>query len=147
VANAYTAPPMPYRFWSKVAKSDGCWTWTAYTTRDGYGVFGVEPRKTALAHRVAYEMERGPVPDGLELDHLCRNPRCVRPEHLEPVTHRENLLRGNGWSGRHARQTTCKRGHPFDVRNTYVTRSGGRSCRACGRSATARYLRRKRGVS
>lgn len=86
-----------------------------------------------LAHRVAYEQARGPIPEGLELDHLCRNRACVNPDHLEPVTHRENLLRADTFAARHAAQTHCVNGHEFTPDNTYIrTRpEGGRECRAC----------------
>jgi HNH endonuclease len=93
----------------------------------------------AYAHRVAYEMWFGPIPDGLVIDHLCRNRACVNPAHMEPVTHRENLLRGTGASARQAAKKTCIRGHEFDVRN-----KNGRECTTCIRlRAQARVQRRK----
>lgn len=119
------------RFWSKVDQSagpDGCWIWTA-STRKGYGRAWVDGR-VQPAHRVAFEQLRGPVPDGLDLDHLCRNRSCVNPAHLEPVTRGENLRRGNGWSGRNARKTHCKYGHEFDASNTLIE-NGKRTCRIC----------------
>jgi hypothetical protein len=83
------------RFWEKVDKRGECWIWTAGTSAAGYGLFGSgEQGKMVYAHRTAYQFEAGPIPDGLELDHLCRNPRCVNPDHLEPVTHQENCKRG-----------------------------------------------------
>lgn len=85
------------RFWAKVDRRDGgdCWPWLGTTTSTGYGLFGV-PRedRTVGAHRYAYELVVGPIPTGLELDHLCRVRNCVNPAHLEPVTHAENLRRG-----------------------------------------------------
>ena len=78
---------LPERFWNKVNKTEGCWLWTAALSH-GYGRFG----KGGAAHRLAWEDRNGPIPEGLVLDHLCRVPRCVNPEHLEPVTHRENTL-------------------------------------------------------
>lgn len=122
------------RFWSKVDRSGDCWLWLRATSSKGYGRFWVGGAWQAdvLAHRVAYELEVGPVPDGLTIDHLCRNTSCVNPDHLEPVTNRENILRGTGPAALRARQTHCKRGHPFDEVNTRFTGLGAqRSCRAC----------------
>lgn len=127
------APFSTDRFWSRVEKSDGCWNWLAATTRKGYGqvsVQGVHKR----AHRVAYELLVGPIPEGLTLDHTCRNPRCVNPAHLEPVTSRENVLRGEGISARNARKTRCKRGHPLSGENLYTTPSGQRRCQECAKA-------------
>lgn len=81
------------RFWLRVHKTDDCWLWTS-TLRRGYGRFWIAPGRFVPAHRFAYELLVGPIPEGLELDHLCRNPACVNPAHLDPVTHRENVRRG-----------------------------------------------------
>jgi len=105
------------RFWEKVRKSDGCWEWIAYTNPDGYGHFRVDGR-IVRAHRWAYEHLVGPIPSGLDLDHRCRVRHCVNPAHLEPVTRKENILRGAGRGAQHARQTTCKNGHPLVVAGT-----------------------------
>ncbi len=120
------------RFWRKVAKSDGCWTWQAAKVGSGYGRvhWGGWVQQ---AHRVAYELLVGPIPDGLHLDHLCRNPGCVNPAHLEPVTPGENVLRGVGVSAVHANATHCHKGHLFDEANTYIDPNGWRRCRACHR--------------
>lgn len=86
--------PVQERFWEKVLKTDSCWNWTAAKTGDGYGKFGIKPKLLIDAHRFSYQTLVGEIPCGLELDHLCRNPGCVNPEHLEAVTHSENILRG-----------------------------------------------------
>lgn len=108
-----------------------CWVWSGPTS-DGYGAVQLG-RRREYVHRVVYETLRGPVPDGLELDHLCRQRACYRPDHLEPVTHRENVLRGDSAMARRARQTECIRGHPFSPENTYIRRNGTRFCRECER--------------
>lgn len=86
------------RFWSKVDKADDCWIWRGHHGRFGYGLFTWAPSrgvsKVRAAHRVAYELLKGPIPDGLVLDHLCRNPPCVNPDHLEPVPQVVNMVRG-----------------------------------------------------
>jgi hypothetical protein len=88
--------PLAERFWEKVAKGEGCWLWTGARLRGGYGTInaGGHAATSLLAHRVAYELVRGPIPDGLQIDHLCRNRACVNPYHMEPVSQAENLRRG-----------------------------------------------------
>jgi len=111
-----------------------CWEWRGQKLWSGYGRFfvwapgggGKRP-----AHRVAYELFIGPVPAGLDLDHLCRNRGCVNPDHLEPVTRRTNLLRGNTIPARKARQTHCCRGHEFNAANTKLRPNGTRFCLRC----------------
>ena len=122
--------PMLDRLADKMRVGDGCWEWTGGKTPQGYGM--VARRQ---AHRVVYELLAGPIPDGLVIDHLCRNRGCVRPDHLEPVTNRENLMRGEGITAAFAAQTHCKRGHPFNDANTYRRPDGGRQCRACNAQA------------
>ncbi len=127
------------RFWPKVNKNGPmpspylgpCWVWAAALYRSGYGAFRADD-KARRAHIVAYELVAGPVPDGLELDHLCRNKACVNPAHLEPVTRAVNLTRGIGPSLTRARRKPhCKRGHEYDNTNTYVDPAGRRHCRIC----------------
>ena len=121
----------------------GCWIWTGALTTRGYGSVRVA-NGTARAHRATYEMALGPIPTGLELDHLCRVPTCVNPDHLEPVTHTENVRRGN--SGINMRiKTQCPQGHAYSPENTYIRPSDqARCCRACARKASALYKRAKR---
>lgn len=129
----YSDPALWSRFFSKVDSRGGdCWRWKADRDGNRYGRFKLDGRKVQ-AHRVAYEMLIGPIPDGLTLDHLCCNPRCVQPLHLEPVTQRENTLRGDGVAAINARKTHCANDHPFDRANTYVRADGRRNCRACQR--------------
>ena len=126
------------RFWRKVNKTDDCWLWTGSLDRTGYGEFVVvgtrKGRRKTGAHRFAWELDNGPIADGMELDHLCRVHSCVRPSHMELVTHRENVLRGESPSARQARWTHCINGHEFTERNTRITPAGRRKCRACHRA-------------
>lgn len=137
------------RFWSKVDRSggpDACWPWLAcYDPRPskGYGRFSLR-RRGLLAHRVAYELLVGPIPDGLTIDHLCRTPLCVNPAHLEPVTHRVNCLRGVGVGTKNIAKIQCIRGHRFTAVNTYLDGRGHRQCWVCLRFRWRRkYYRRK----
>jgi HNH endonuclease len=126
-------------FWRKVNK-DGpipehrpelgaCWAWTGSRLPEGYGTFRVGTI-VARAHRFAYEQFVGPIPEGLTIDHLCINPPCVNPAHLEPVTNAVNVLRGGNPAAENARKTHCARGHEFTAENTYIWK-GGRYCKAC----------------
>lgn len=127
-------PTREERFWAKVEKSEGCWTWAASCYSNGYGRFDY-----GLAHRIAYELVVGEIPEGLDLDHLCRNRRCVNPAHLEPVTRRENLMRGRTLVAAKAGQTHCKHGHEFTEENTHIRPNGTRSCRECSRIKYRRW--------
>jgi len=114
---------------------NGCWEWIGARAPNGYGRF----RHTA-AHRVTYEMHRGPIPEGLTLDHLCRNKGCVNPDHLEAVVLRENIVRGTSPAAARAKQTHCKHGHPLSGDNVQRQRKTGRRCGICRRAyQKARY--------
>jgi len=121
------------RFWSKVNKSDTCWLWTNVPAKNGYGYLGVGGRsgRNIQAHRIAYELAHGPIPDGLHIDHLCRVRNCVNPSHLEAVTNRENGLRGISPAAKHSRATHCPKGHSYSEQNTRRGSRGQRVCRIC----------------
>lgn len=113
---------------------DGCWEWLR--VHDRYGKVTVQGR-TTLAHRAVWELLVGPIPEGLFIDHLCRNTRCVNPDHLEPVTPTENAHRGNGYR---VGWTHCIRGHIWSDSNTYINPNGSRECRSCRALRKAKYL-------
>jgi hypothetical protein len=127
-------------------REDGCWIWTASLDRSGYGRFFFSS-PTRLAHRASYELLVGPIPDGLEIDHLCRVRCCVNPAHLEPVTAKENNRRKELALGIGVFATHCKHGHEFTPENTYFgpthkaakPLSQHRCCRTCNAAAQRRY--------
>ena len=119
---------------------EGCWFWEgALSTDKRYGRLHATGVGEQLAHRVSYRVFVGPIPEGMTLDHLCGQSRCVNPAHLEPVSLRENIMRGSGICAQHARQTHCKRGHEFTPENTYRYADGRRGCRTCQRANRRRH--------
>lgn len=126
--------------------ANGCWLWLGTRHNHGYGVVR-ERYAWRLVHRVVYMALIGSIPEGLTLDHLCRNRLCVNPTHLEPVTNKENILRGEAFSAKFARRDCCAHGHPFTEENTYrYVYKGidqGRICRTCHRERERRYRRRR----
>ncbi len=134
---------LPPNFESKVAREkNGCWLWFGATS-DGYGQ-GHFKGKTRQAHRVSYELANGPIPEGMQLDHLCRIRCCINPAHLEPVTCKENVHRGNGYAGINSRKTHCKNGHPLSGENLCVTLNGQRNCRICRKAVDRKHDRKRR---
>lgn len=134
--------PLEEKFWSHVRKTETCWLWTGNTNKDrkgkhrkaGYGQFASQrirsEQKTILAHRFSYELHKGPIPEGLTIDHLCRNTLCVNPDHLEAVTTKENILRGTNPMAINSRKTHCKNGHT--LKSASKTKQGlKRKCREC----------------
>ncbi len=125
---------LPVSFWRRIkVNGGGCWIWCSGKNKDGYGKFTIG-RITRSTHRWTYEALVGPIPVGLELDHLCRVRSCCNPDHLEAVTHRENCSRGtvgHATAARELSKTHCPQHHPYDATNTYVTPAGRRQCRIC----------------
>lgn len=132
------------RWLAKVEVADGCWMWTGAKHWFGHGSIAIpRTRRTAYAHRLAYEWFVGPIPEGLEIDHVCRVPSCVNPTHLEAVTHRENVQRGNVRLIFGSR-THCVNGHPFSGENVRPRGEGqGRVCVTCARERSRRYRERQ----
>ena len=135
------------RFWGKVAlpsPETGCMEWLASKNDEGYGSLSVGGR-LYKAHRISHELRVGPIPEKYEVDHLCRNHSCVRPDHLEAVTKQENMRRGE--SGKYLRERThCPQGHEYNEENTRITKQGWRKCRACAREQMRRKREEARGV-
>jgi hypothetical protein len=136
-------PRLPVSFWNKCEVGPGsCWLWTGFLDRLGYGCVRMLG-SVQKAHRMSAIVEFGDIAS-LDVDHLCRVRRCVNPAHLEPVTHRVNVLRGVAPTAENARKTACKNGHAFSADNTYDRPGGSRVCKQCVRDAGRRYRRSKK---
>lgn len=141
-------PPRPRiktpeeRFSSYIDKNivPGCWTWSG-GSRSGYGRFRAD--RMVTAHRYSYERTYGPIPAGLQIDHLCKNTLCVNPEHLEAVTQYENNMRSTSPAALHAKKTHCPKGHSFEEWGRVNSR-GSRECRKCNREYHREYMRARR---
>lgn len=131
------------RFWALVEPTGFCWAWTGSLTYQGYGSFSAGKRTTLRAHRVAYALLIG-TPPAL-LDHLCRNRKCVNPDHLVKKSNRANVLEGFGPTAVNARKRVCVNGHSFTRANTYESH-GHRLCRRCRADAQRRYRERNGNV-
>lgn len=141
---SYKFPESLYRrlrFCLPTTMPTGCIEYTGSRNEFGYGLIQIDG-KCRSAHRKSYELARGPIPEGLHIDHLCRNPPCVNPAHLEPVTCKENIMRSPvAPAAINAAKTHCPQGHPYDEANTYMISDGRRQCRTCQRlRARARKL-------
>lgn len=140
------------RFEARVCKDEsGCWLWLAYTNQDGYGRSRWEGR-LQMAHRISWQVHRGPIPGGLEIDHLCKVRRCVNPDHLELVTHYENVQRTVNPSlaerplapgARLHLREICRNGHMLTPENLRISKTGHPSCRACSVESTRRWRAEK----
>ena len=145
------SPKSRENFWSKVKKTETCWLWLGRLNHSGYGDFWVRINGTfrALkAHRVAYTLLVGRIPANMTLDHVgarCGRRNCVNPSHLEVVSNRENVLRGNGICANNARKTHCIHGHKFDEINTTMRGTNHRRCKACDRESSRLQQQRRRG--
>ena len=133
------------RLMNKVLKLGDCWLFTGVVKRDGYGTFYFR-KKLWQAHRASYEIFVGGIPKGLTVHHKCNVRNCVNPDHLKPLSIRDNTLLGDTIPSRHLKKTHCPFGHPYSKENTYIRisrTSRSRQCRACGSSRTLAHYHRK----
>lgn len=147
-------PTREEKIWARVNKNGPvpdfnpelgpCWLWTGNVEDQGYGVFHIGGGKTVKAYRLVYEMTVGEISEGLQPDHLCRVRACVNPSHLEPVTKKENVLRGIGPTAINAQKTYCIHGHPFEGDNLIIRSNGNRDCRTCATAAKIRYQEKRK---
>lgn len=125
-----------FRFIGGILSRESCWLWNGYISKSGYGKFGLRKNKTFVAARFSYELFIAPIPAGLTIDHLCRNTRCVNPDHLEAVSIQENLKRAYDLR----KSEVCREGHPYD----YFPPSGGRFCKRCRAKKFKAWIRKTR---
>lgn len=133
------------RLMKHVTKTDTCWEWMGKPANTGYGQMSFQRDGKQIVrnpHRALYELLVGEIPEGLDLDHLCRNRLCVNPNHLEPVTRKENLMRGDTITAKNAAKTECDSGHEYTEENTYHYR-GARQCRSCRTAYQKTYIRKR----
>ena len=146
-----TARPIDERLWESVDACGVCWEWNGSKQAGGYGQISRGHTETLLVHRLSWEILVGPIPDGLQLDHLCRNKTCVNPDHLEPVTFQENLRRGAPINAELLRRRThCVHGHPLSGDNIRIRSNRGkreRVCKECARRRGRVYARRRRATT
>jgi hypothetical protein len=141
------------RFLDKIEFTESCWPWKAAMLQNGYGTFGTASDvpgrlRTVYAHRYSYELFVGPIPDGLVIDHLCRNRLCVNPDHLRAVTRWTNNMENTvNPIALNPDKAHCPQGHPYNEANTHITKKGHRKCRACNRdrNLAAYHAKRARG--
>jgi len=127
-----------------ISKNDnGCWIWNGVRQKSGHGRICINYKQMGT-HRLVYEIYKGKIPEGLVLDHLCKTPSCVNPEHLEPVTQRINLLRGDTVSAKNSIKTHCKNGHEFIGENLRINNRGERCCKICHRNSDNESRKRKK---
>ncbi len=148
--------PIKERLLDLIDKDRDCWVWTGSTNHAGYGRLTTgsrtdNTRRTRSAHRVSYEVFKGEIPDGLTIDHLCRNRKCINPEHLEAVTIKENIHRGNPLWKQESARTHCPKGHEYTEDNIYryATKHGGfcRNCKTCMKARTKRRYAERSALS
>lgn len=129
----------------KINTVSGCWEWQHGIRGSlGYGAFWFNG-KQHNAHRFSYEIFKGKIPENLVIDHLCKNPKCVNPNHLEVVTTKENLLRGNTFQAKNAKKTHCPRGHEYNKENTYISKRGYRQCKKCNALKSLKFYYKNKG--
>lgn len=140
VRNEALLEKLPKRFLNKIVRSSsGCWNWIGCVHANGYGHVRFNGR-VLMAHRVVFTLLVREIQSPLTLDHLCRNRKCVNPKHLEIVTLKENILRGNGAAAQNSRRNRCVLGHPFDSKNTWYAKNRiERVCRICAARRSRKY--------
>lgn len=143
-----TTKSIEERFFERVDKTTDCWNWSgAFSKSNGgmYGSFSPKHHVSIAAHRWSFEyFHKKKISEGMVIDHLCNNPKCVNPAHLRETTQRENILRGNNRAANYAKRTHCDNGHEYTPENTRITKAGARKCRICRREESRQEkLRRK----